>query len=470
MSTSTLSAILAFGVAVAAYCFLAPANTANVPRIGPKPSFLGNTSKSFFSKHSLQLLEEGYAKYRDGLYSLWTTDMDRVIVSPLFMKDFMSLPRSVVRLTASIRHAGPYTGMDIPAYEEIVYALNKKLEGMQSSQGGFKVAVFPQMIELVTCASARVFVGPELCRNPDWLATATGYTLDVAKVTTDLNRYYRIFHPFIAPFLKSRQQIKTRFTLAKKLLAPLIESRRSKANPPSPDMIQWLVDTATGSDATTDNIVRRMLFLNMAAIHTTAEVLTHNIFELCERSETLQMLREEMLEALPENSSVRLTTLNSDLKKTDSFIKESHRLNPLGFMTFNRHLVAPVRLHNGVTLPANTYISINHYSRQRDPDVYPEPLLFDALRFYRLRQQSGESEQHQFASISSTEPWWGVGKFACPGRQWASAQVKLVLMAVLLGFDIGFPEGQSKKPERVVQAEKLRTSFTQQIILKRRER
>jgi cytochrome P450 len=137
-------------------------------------------------------------------------------------------------------------------------------------------------------------------------------------------------------------------------------------------------------------------------------------------------------------------------------------------VTFNRYLAAPVQLHNGVTLPSNTYISINHYSRQRDPDVYPEPMVFDDLRFYRLRQQFGDSEQYQFASISSVEPWWGVGKFACPGRHWASAQVKMVLMALLLGFEIGFPEGQSGKPERVVEGEKLRTSFNQAMVLKRR--
>jgi hypothetical protein len=129
MSTQALQVFLALGVAVAAYCFLAPAQSASIPRVGPKAGYLGNTSKGFFAKHSLQLLEEGYSKvsnqlslkvpptetaqYREGIYSLWTTDMDRVIVSPRFMKDFMALPRSVVRFTASIRHAGPYTGMDI---------------------------------------------------------------------------------------------------------------------------------------------------------------------------------------------------------------------------------------------------------------------------------------------------------------------------------------------------------------------
>jgi cytochrome P450 len=150
-------------------------------------------------------------------------------------------------------------------------------------------------------------------------------------VTSDLNHYYRIFHPFVAPFLKSRRKIKQRFALAKKLLLPLIESRRSKTNPTSPDMLQWLIDTATGSDATTDNIVRRMLFLNMAAIHTTAETLTHNVFELCDRPDSLQMVRAEMLEAISKDARIRQATLTSGLKKTDSFIKESHRLNTLGF-------------------------------------------------------------------------------------------------------------------------------------------
>lgn len=39
--------------------------------------------------------------------------MDRVIVSRNFMKYFSSLSRSELQLTATIRHAGEYTGMDI---------------------------------------------------------------------------------------------------------------------------------------------------------------------------------------------------------------------------------------------------------------------------------------------------------------------------------------------------------------------
>lgn len=137
-------------------------------------------------------------------------------------------------------------------------------------------------------------------------------------------------------------------------------------------------------------------------------------------------------------------------------------------MTFNRQLAVPVTLSNGVTLPKNTYISMTHILINRDPEIYPEPMSFDALRFYNQRQAQGQGEQHQFASLSSQNPSWGVGKFACPGRFWASAQIKLLLMVLLLEFDIGYPDGQTERPPNVVIGEKNQIKPTQKIVLKRR--
>ncbi|CAG8977661.1 hypothetical protein HYALB_00006611 [Hymenoscyphus albidus] len=82
--------------------------------------------------------------------------MDRVIVSRKFMKDFGTLSRSELQVTATIRHAGEDTGMDIveqgdlqfivcasqlsqnisrlaqPVCDEILFALNQKLEKVGS--------------------------------------------------------------------------------------------------------------------------------------------------------------------------------------------------------------------------------------------------------------------------------------------------------------------------------------------------
>lgn len=464
----------------------------DIPRVGPKPGLLGNTSKGYFYKHSKELLAEGYSKYKYGLYSLWTTDMDRVVLSAKFMKDFMPLPRSQVQLTASIRHGGRYTGMNIaekgslaydvctiqlsqnigrlaqPVYDEVLHALKEKLRATQADEAGYySIPAFFSLIELVTSGTARVFVGPELCRNPEWLSTATGYTMDVAKVTEDLRTYPRVFYPIVAPFLKSFHQIRSRFALAKQLLVPIFAARNQSTSREHPDMAQWLVESAKGRDLETDRLVMRMLFLNMAAIHTSAETATNVLLELCARPEYISMLREEMVQAVEDHNGISLATLSS-LKKTDSFIKEAHRMNTLGFLTFNRHLAKPVKLSNGVTLPASTYISMCHAEMQFDPEYFPNPYEFNGLRFYNLRQNDGDGDKHQFASVNSTLPWWGVGKFACPGRFWASAQIKLILMVLLLNFEVRFPIGQTEAPPHTVADERNQVSFTQLVLLKPR--
>jgi cytochrome P450 len=104
-------------------------------------------------------------------------------------------------------------------------------------------------------------------------------------------------------------------------------------------MLQWLVDSARGRDARTDKLVTRMLFLNAAAIHTTAEVATNAILDLCARPMEMKVLREEIEEAMEGQKEINMTVL-SGLKKMDSFIKESHRMNTLGLSMY-LHLHSP---------------------------------------------------------------------------------------------------------------------------------
>lgn len=107
-------------------------------------------------------------------------------------------------------------------------------------------------------------------------------------------------------------------------------------------MLQWLIDSARGHDADTDKLVTRMLFLNAAAIHTTAEVATNVILDLCARPEDLKTLKEELFmvteQEQEQNGSINLATLSA-LKKMDSFIKESHRVNTLGLSISAHHRV-----------------------------------------------------------------------------------------------------------------------------------
>lgn len=83
-----------------------------------------------------------------------------------------------------------------------------------------------------------------------------------------------------------------------------------------------------------------------------------------------------------------------------------------------------------------------------DPEVTPNPHTFDGFRAYRERQKPGETNRHQFATTDRNNLHFGHGKYACPGRFFASNEVKMILAHLLLKYDIKFPEGQGR-PENI---------------------
>ncbi|PKY01598.1 cytochrome P450 [Aspergillus campestris IBT 28561] len=461
----------------------------DIPHIGPKPTLLGNTSQGEFYQRSVEMVNEGYAKYKDSLYYIWTTNMDRLMIPAKYMSDFNQVPRSHLKLTATVRYSGKYTGMDIadegmlgydvcagplsqnigrlaqPVYDEIVHAHQGKVSEAKDVNGVYTVPMYYTILEVVTASTARMFVGPDLCRDPEWLSTVSGYTGDIGAVVSDLRKHYKFLHPIIAPRLESYKQLQRRFGKICEILLPIFEQRRKTDSMEHADMIQWLIDTAKGPDTDSTRLAKRMPFLNMAAIHSTAHTTVNVILDLCQHPEYIQPIREEIVEAIKAHGIIKASTLAS-LKKLDSFMKESQRLSPMDLMLFNRQVTKPVTLSNNITIPKNTFISMPIYPMCRDPERYPDPETFDGYRFYKLRQIKEEA-RYQFAASDRDGPAWGFGKFACPGRFWAAAQVKLVVMALLVQYDIAYPEGQTDRPGDVILGEKRTPDRTQQMVLKR---
>ena len=74
----------------------------------------------------------------------------------------------------------------------------------------------------------------------------------------------------------------------------------------------------------------------------------------------------------------------------------------------------------------------------RDPANFTDPEKFDAARFLRLREQPGEEKAHQAVITTPSHMGFGHGQFACPGRFFASDEVKIVLSFLLLNYDMRF--------------------------------
>ena len=86
-------------------------------------------------------------------------------------------------------------------------------------------------------------------------------------------------------------------------------------------------EAGDGPDSDPITLAQRVLSLTLASNHTTTMALTEAIYDLCAHPEYIEELRQEALQAVTEDGGWRKTTLTK-MRKIDSFMKESQRVNP----------------------------------------------------------------------------------------------------------------------------------------------
>jgi hypothetical protein len=73
-----------------------------------------------------------------------------------------------------------------------------------------------------------------------------------------------------------------------------------------------------------------------------------------------------------------------------------------------------------------------------------------------------------FSSVATGDSWFGFGRQACPGRWYASAQIKLVMCLLLIDYEFKYPDGQKERPKNWVKDEKTGPNMEQIILFRRR--
>lgn len=120
--------------------------------------------------------------------------------------------------------------------------------------------------------------------------------------------------------------------------------------------------------------------------------------------------------------------------------EESTDLTPI--VNLERKALRDVVLPNGMSIPRGTNVAVDS-SMMWDAAIYPDPFTYDPYRFLRLRE-SGLAT----AALASTSPEhiaFGIGKPICPGRFFASNEVKIALAKILLTYDVRIPQGVKPK-------------------------
>ncbi|GKT51020.1 cytochrome P450 monooxygenase easM [Colletotrichum spaethianum] len=101
----------------------------------------------------------------------------------------------------------------------------------------------------------------------------------------------------------------------------------------------------------------------------------------------------------------------------------------------NRRVEEPITLSDGTLLRKGLLVTIATHNT-RDPTLWgSEPDKFDSHRFVRMRESPGQENRWQFISTSPGFLGFGHGLHACPGRFFASNEMKIVLAHSIMNYD-----------------------------------
>lgn len=306
------------------------------------------------------------------------------------------------------------------------------------------------------------------------------YTRDIFRSAAIIRMVPAPLRPIAQYLIPNLRSVKRHNARARDLIGAILRQREVEEQLPGyekpEDAIQWIKDTIPESDwKDYDFQGVAQLAIGAVSIHTTTALTTNVIFDLATYQEYVPILKEEIAEVLKEHEDTWTLEAMAKLKKLDSFIKESLRYNgattsksrcpfPLWLLenanqikvTFQRKALKPITLHDGTVLPAGTLAFSPTNAISFDPSIYPNAETFDGLRFYNLRQVSPEDDRrYHLTSTSNIQMQFGGGRHACPGRWFASYEIKLIIIKFLERYEMALNEGEGRPKTIVFQAQQV---------------
>ncbi|PQE15282.1 cytochrome P450 protein [Rutstroemia sp. NJR-2017a BVV2] len=324
------------------------------PYVGSTYSLLARFS---FFVNAERIVNDGYDKFKDRVFKLCGNDV--IVLPNKYMDEIRNLPSSKLNsILANVTNAqGVFSITDVLATsnlhtrviqskltpkltslvptirDELAFALEKEFPRCPDEWK--TIEIYEVLRHIVSRTSARVFVGPDLCRNEDWLYTANGYT-ENAFITIVALRLFPFWLKHVAAFfVPSSWKISHYFRHAKRIVIPIIKQRREAERQGKriidevhlENFLQMMMDDAVGAESDPTTLTQRVLSLTLASNHTTTMALTQAFYDMCTYPEYIDELREEVRSVINEDGGWRKSSLTK-MKKLDSFMKESQRCNP----------------------------------------------------------------------------------------------------------------------------------------------
>ncbi|KAG5921591.1 hypothetical protein E4U42_005786 [Claviceps africana] len=319
---------------------------------------------------------------------------------------------------------------------EASFAIEHNLQDRHDWQ---EIVIHQAILDIIARMISRLFWdGDEVCRNEHWLSIMKNWSVNSVIAAFMINMAPSFLRPVIRRFSSRVHQARDDYRAARAFIEPLIKARRAsrdqaraagKEPPVFNDIVDWI--DSENEELACDPVALQMV-LNVAAVHTTAALVTNTLVFLASDPSTLTPLRQELAAVLPHNGC-QAAALNN-LKLMDSAMKECLRLKPPGVFGMHRAALQDMKLPNGLPIHKGdrVFVDIPH---MRDLNMYESPDTFDMYRFLRMRSNPDLAIKAPLVNTSPEHLAFGHGAQACPGRFFAAVLSKVVLSHLLLKYD-----------------------------------
>ncbi|KAI1402429.1 putative cytochrome P450 [Hypoxylon fuscum] len=431
-----------------------------------------------------KLIHDLYAKYPDTIYQLPNQDRVTIVLPPRYLKEIKELPEDIGNNSRSTSDffVGWWTTLDLkmfshhnieaiktqyiakigqqvdPAHDEALYGFHKHFT---SYQDWTPVVVQPKILQIVAQMVARTVVGPEICRNPEWVQSVTQYAQNVFQAATYLKLVPPILRPLVAAFTPYIYRIHRCRRTIKRIITPTLDhllawrhdqpeswAKRLKSDT-NLSTVDWLVAKSSQAESQPWLLAHRLTGVSFGASHTTSNHIGNCILELAADFERWALPLREEIEAILGRSPSTVT--NADLSKMwklDSFMKECQRFHPPSKLSVNRTLLRPYTLSSGQVLPKDAHICFAGVPMSLSEEYFENAETFDGFRFERMRR---DPKMEHFSGLQFTSSYagslhFGHGKQMCPGRFMGSLIAKLFVIEMLQRYDLKLVSGEKRPP------------------------
>ncbi|KAI0482757.1 cytochrome P450 [Xylariaceae sp. FL0804] len=479
-------------VAVVAALYWLAAFVASFRRERPKAPVHGYRSvfeptivlQARFAKGARKMIEAAYEKSKNFPFVLRRFDVDFMVLPHKYLEEIRLVSgNKLSSRSAQVGNLVPeWTGMDFLKHSDLhVKVLKNKLIPelykytdlaqvelaygwhLDVPQSDEWTEVFIEHIlrMLVARMTAKVFMGSPVCRDPEWLRISIDFSVDLFTTAFTMKLFPPWMYPFVAYLIPARYRTKRQLAQGRKLVGSLMrehEQARRGGVPDQDTLLNWMLDHGTPAENELGEMAARQCVLTLASIHTTASSTSNLVYDLCDHPEWIPVLREEIDAAIKdlgkpgENPDVSAKEWCTRLDKMDSFFRESQRHHPVLLLGPQRLAMETITLKDGVRIPEGTRLTFAMRAHMMDPATYPDPQAFDPMRSYRRRMSGAPDERfrHLAGQVTADNLAFGYGNQACAGRQFAVAEIKLIMARLLYEFDFEFPAGKARPHDMYV--------------------